>query len=271
MDKVMPSPLNYFGSKKWLINQIMPYLPKDRKEIISPFFGGGGLELNLALRGYKVYGYDIFQPLVNFWQHWLEGYYIILASAKIILDTNSNIDLETLKKCEKGKGLNDAITYYIFNRLSFNGTTFARKKIRPYGKRNDGQFVYLDSHNRLVFPFANLWSKIPKLDVSVECLGFEDTINSSDAFCYLDPPYPKNENCYQGSINFFDHVGLANILKTRDNWLLSYSDTEIIRDLYAEFEMIKVYRNTPNPSHELLIFSPDITPIPEPKQLTLDF
>ena len=38
-------------------------------EMISPFFGGGSIELHYASQGVKVYGYDIFEPLTNFWQH----------------------------------------------------------------------------------------------------------------------------------------------------------------------------------------------------------
>ncbi|NSX83447.1 hypothetical protein GOM44_03330 [Wolbachia endosymbiont of Atemnus politus] len=36
--------------------------------MLSPFIGGGSIELALASRVTKVYGYDAFEPLVRFWQ-----------------------------------------------------------------------------------------------------------------------------------------------------------------------------------------------------------
>ena len=66
------SPLRYPGGKSRAISQIVdkyiiPNIPKSNK-ICSPFFGGGSIEIHLAKQGYRVYGYDAFPPLVDFWQ-----------------------------------------------------------------------------------------------------------------------------------------------------------------------------------------------------------
>lgn len=65
--------LRYPGGKSRAIKSILPYLPSDLKELCSPFFGGGSLEVYLAAQGVKVYGFDIFYPLVNFWQCTIEN------------------------------------------------------------------------------------------------------------------------------------------------------------------------------------------------------
>ncbi len=62
------SPLRYPGGKTRGVNLITGFFPKDLKTILSPFFGGGSIELFLAARGVQVLGYDIFLPLVEFWQ-----------------------------------------------------------------------------------------------------------------------------------------------------------------------------------------------------------
>ena len=71
MDKVISSPLRYPGGKRWLFTTLLPFIPECTKEMVSPFLGGGAIELNMALRGVKVYGYDTFEPLVNFWNRYL--------------------------------------------------------------------------------------------------------------------------------------------------------------------------------------------------------
>nr|AIF20838.1 D12 class N6 adenine-specific DNA methyltransferase (dam) [uncultured marine thaumarchaeote KM3_95_D02] len=66
------SPLRYPGGKSRAVSQIVdkyiiPNIPKNKK-VCSPFFGGGSIEIALAKLGYRVYGYDAFPPLVDFWQ-----------------------------------------------------------------------------------------------------------------------------------------------------------------------------------------------------------
>ena len=63
----MKTVLRYAGGKSKAINQITPFI-KDYDEIISPFIGGGSLEVHWSSNlGKKVIGYDVFDVLVNFW------------------------------------------------------------------------------------------------------------------------------------------------------------------------------------------------------------
>ena len=63
----MKSPLRYPGGKHRATKYLIEYIPKNLKEIVSPFFGGGSLELKMAQNGIRVYGYDIFLPVVKYW------------------------------------------------------------------------------------------------------------------------------------------------------------------------------------------------------------
>ena len=285
MDKVITSPLRYPGAKHWLFEKLMPYIPQDTKEIISPFFGGGSLEINLALRGVKIYGYDIFQPVVNFWQHWLKSTSQVVGYGNELLNLYSQPELHNIKKqrypsiCSEGEL--GASLYYALNRLSFSGSPSSH--VKEYKLRHDGHYVR-DWHNRpngrRVFPYTEFWESVGSLPISVRNKDFTSSLDKHrDVFAFLDPPYPKlasnlygdGKGSYHGD---FDHVGLAEILKQRDKWILTYNDVPFVRNLYDGHRLIKI--NRPNDSwgkekSELLIFSHDITEQAQsqPKQLYL--
>jgi DNA adenine methylase len=65
---IVKSPLRYPGGKSRAVKIISKLIPNDVKCICSPFFGGGSLEIHCAQNGIRVYGYDTFGPLVDFWQ-----------------------------------------------------------------------------------------------------------------------------------------------------------------------------------------------------------
>jgi len=60
----------------------------------------------------------------------------------------------------------------------------------------------------------------------------------------------------------FDHAQLADLLKSRDGWILSYNDCEEIRDLYNGYRMLApewIYgMSNGEASKELIILSRDL-------------
>jgi DNA adenine methylase len=103
---------------------------------------------------------------------------------------------------------------------------------------------------------------------TVERLEFKRSIElHGDTFLYLDPPYLIESTLYGKKGNAhkdFDHKGLYDILRKRDNWILSYNDCPEIRKLYAKFHMIfpvwKYGMSNDKASREVLIFSADLNP-----------
>ena len=59
--------LSYPGGKSRAVKLITEHFPKNLTHMVSPFFGGGSIELYMAANGTTVYGSDIFYPLVAFW------------------------------------------------------------------------------------------------------------------------------------------------------------------------------------------------------------
>ena len=270
-DKVVFSPLCYVGAKHWLFQRLVGYLPENTTEIVSPFFGGGSLELNLALRGVQVHGYDKFEPVVNFWQHWGRSTSKVIADANATLNLYSRDELANLKKqrypeiCYSGEIA--ATLYYVFNRLSFVGSP--SNHVRDFRLRFDGHYIrdWKDRKNgRRVFVNSEFWESCPKLPVSVEHRDFKESLREhTNIFAFLDPPYPKLASRLYGDSRAyhedFDHIALYDILKSRKQWGTTYNDVPYVRDLYSDFEMVPIQR--PGDSwgknkNELLILSHDI-------------
>ena len=68
-------------------------------------------------------------------------------------------------------------------------------------------------------------------------------------------------------------MGLSEILKARDNWVLSYNDHPLVSEMYSEYERLLVKRKNFNigkkTSSEVIIFSDDIAERLEYKQESL--
>lgn len=63
------SPLRYGGGKSLAVGLIVEHFPDDIKRLISPFMGGGSVEIASAVElDLEVKAFDIFDILVNFWQ-----------------------------------------------------------------------------------------------------------------------------------------------------------------------------------------------------------
>ena len=128
----MKSLLRYPGGKTRALKHITPYFPKNLTEIVSPFFGGGSIEIHYASQGVRVYGYEIFEPLVNFWQHVLDDPEEIGYLLETLFHPCSK---EMFAQYQKKQGWTHmdsthmkwkeyrACMYYALNRSSFSGAT----------------------------------------------------------------------------------------------------------------------------------------------------
>ncbi len=250
------SPLRYAGGKSRGIKEICQYIPNNVKEICSPFFGGGSVELACADNNIKVHGYDNFEPLVEFWQ-------CLLANPKKLAEIVreyyplSKIKFYELQKTqEKFKSKYErAAVFFVLNRSSFSGTTMSG------GMSPDHPRFTLSSIERLAnFKVGN---------VSVDLADFKQSIKKhSKKLLYLDPPYLINQKLYgnNGDMhNGFDHECLVEILKECKMWILSYNDSEEIHKLYEGFTFRyptwKYGMSNNKTSREVIILSHEIAEI----------
>lgn len=80
----------------------------------------------------------------------------------------------------------------------------------------------------------------------IENKDFESLIRNYDrpnAFFYCDPPYFKTEHYYDAAFSEADHKRLKQCLSSiKGRFILSYNDSEFIRELYRDFEICSVER-----------------------------
>ncbi len=247
------SPLRYPGGKTRAVKLLLQYIPCDIKKICSPFLGGGSFELALASLGVRVYGYDIFSPLVNFWQHLLQNPQELSNQVRHFFPLPYEEFYELKKKYNSIENkLEQAAAFYTLNRSSFSGTTLSGG-MSP-------------EHPRFTEKGINNLASFKVSKFSVACADFRISIKKNkDAFLYCDPPYMNGESLYGvqgGTHKGFDHVALSRLLNERQGWILSYNDCHEVRALYKGCRILKpewVYgMGSKKASSELLIFSPDI-------------
>lgn len=257
----MKTPIRYAGGKTRAIKIISPYLDNETK-IISPFMGGGSLEVNWASKGIEVIGYDLFDVLVNFWDTLIndkDGLVNKLRDIdptpeeynriKEILMTWENTQ-EMLKgwKTEHYKRDNtitlDNITaaaYYYFNHNTSYGP----------GYLGWGSSVYLNQ--KKWDSMINNISKFNLPNLSVKQGSFDNVLpNHINDTLYLDPPYylerDKDNKMFTGIYpmrnipihhNNFNHELLMDILKQhKGKFVLSYNNCETIREYYKDFTQV---------------------------------
>ena len=262
----MKTPIRYAGGKSKAFDFISSYIPfwPRPKRIVSPFMGGGSLEVRWASElGIEVLGYDVFDVLVNYWKHQIDSpellYDILqgLEPTKEQYDEIKNILLHWDKVQElfknwktdhydrKSKPLSDELgaAYYWFNHNLSYGPMFLGWFSSIYLKKDS---LYENAIQRV----KNF--KVPNL--SVECQSFDNVIPSYPRdFIYADPPYymekkKDNDNkmfkaIYPNS-NFpvhhshFDHDKLRDLLHShKGKFILSYNDCEWVRENYKDFKI----------------------------------
>jgi DNA adenine methylase len=252
-----PSPLRYPGGKTRAIKILEPLIKQrfpTQKTIISPFLGGGSLELHMLGLGYKLTTNDLFKPLYTFWLMCKQQ----PAALQTLIQTYMPMTKEKFLAIRQSiltdtDPLSIAAKYFVINRSSFSGSTFCGGYSAESGEKRFTE---------------NSVRKIGALDLSgltlenKDCLDFiRGNPQTTDTILYLDPPYYISTYIYgrDGDMHEgFNHAGLVDVLKERTDWILCYNDCQYIRELYKGYKIEKVSwaygMNSTKESSEILIF-----------------
>jgi DNA adenine methylase len=258
------SPLRYAGGKSKAIGLILENLPKlNSKKIVSPFFGGGSMELCFAQElGFEVIGYDIFEMLANFWntlihfkdefvselkkfhineteftynRHVLLNYWEKVKPQDLVYKTKNKLELKEadLTLLDNSK-IMQAVYYYYNMTLSY-GPMFL-----GWPSSNE---IDVDKFKRRIEKLEQMTLK----NINVQCKRFEESLPlHKDDFLFLDPPYflEGDSKMFKGmypNCNFaihhnnFDHKKLCLLLKEhRGGFLMTYNNCSAIRELYND-------------------------------------
>ncbi|HEB9305898.1 TPA: DNA adenine methylase [Campylobacter coli] len=249
------SPLRYGGGKSLAVGAIIEHFPNDLKRVISPFIGGGSLEVACALElNLEVLAFDIFDILVNFWQVLCKDSEAFYESLRVLEPTKETYEKikgelklywnERHKNPQNKPQIHlDSITlardYYFNFNLSY-GPGFLGWMSKIYEDKNR----YLSALQKIKnFKTQNL---------KVECKSFEKVFREyPNDFFYCDPPYflEGDSKMFKGIYpmrnfpihhNDFNHKLLAECLKNhKGKFILSYNDCEFIRETYRDFKILE--------------------------------
>ena len=264
--RICISPLRYAGGKTKAIGLILENLPKlKERKIVSPFFGGGSVELCLSqMLDIKIIGYDIFNMLANFWnilinnkdefieqlskfkiteddftynRHVLLNYWDKIKPSDLVYKTKKKIELkeEDLTKLDDNK-ITQAVYYYYNMTLSYGPMFLGWPSSNEINKEK----------------FQRRIEKLKQLNLKnlqVSCAAFEDILeNHVDDFLFLDPPYylEGDSKMFKGMYpncnfaihhNSFNHQKLAELLKKhRGGFLMTYNNCLGVRELYKDYK-----------------------------------
>ena len=281
--RVALSTIRYAGGKSLAVGHVFELLPNHVKKVVSPFFGGGSVEIAMSkFLGLNVVGYDIFDILCNYWNFQIkkpEALYKKLSQLKPSFKEFERIR-KILNKVWKKEIKLDPLTlafYYVYNfnlsyGLGFMGWTSE---------------IYLNKKK-----YQKMLEKIKNFKpgkLSVQQGDFEKVLKKhKNDFLYCDPPYfiGPDSKMFKGVYPMrnipvhhrdFPHERLRDMLKKhKGGFILSYNDCPTIRKYYKGYKKLyptwqytmgqgetrigknrieKGNKHIKN-SHEILIFSP---------------
>ncbi len=242
--RVPVSPIRYAGGKSLAVGYIIELLPNTTTRLISPFFGGGSVEIAASkYLDLEVIGYDIFDILVNYWKFQIEKpkqLYDRLKEINPDEKTYTDIRLK-LKAHWEGKTKLDSLTLAVYYYFNFN---------LSYGPGFLGwtSKIYLDNkkYNHTIEKVRDFKPK----NLKVECGDFEEVFKKyPNDFFYCDPPYYIGEGSkmFKGIYpmrnipihhNGFKHEKLRELLKNhKGGFIVSYNDCPTIREWYKEYKL----------------------------------
>lgn len=281
--RVVVSPIRYAGGKSLAVGFVIELLPSNIKRLISPFMGGGSIEIVCSrYLDLEVIGFDIFDILVNYWQVQINRPKALFEKLSLLQPdqkTYDEVKKELKAHWEGNKKLSplDLATHYYFNHNLSYGPGFLGWPSKIYLNK--------ERYKRILEKVKDFNPK----NLKVECSSFEKVFKKyPNDFFYCDPPYLLGEDTkmFRGVYpmrnipihhNNFKHEELRDLLKAhRGGFILSYTNCKKLRDWYSEYEQffpewqytmgqgetrigenrINDNRNHVKESHEILIFCP---------------
>lgn len=241
--RVALSPIRYAGGKSLAVGHVVELIPDNIKKVVSPFFGGGSIEIALSKRlDLEVIGYDIFDILCNYWKFQIENPKILyerlkkMKPEKEYFEKIRKILTDVWKKKKELDPLTLAV-YYVYNFNLSYGPGFM-------GWSSD---IYLDKEK-----YKRMIERIRDFDpknLKVECADFQTIMKKHENdFLYLDPPYYLGEDSkmFRGIYpmrnipvhhNRFPHEALRNLLKKhKGGFIMSYNNCPTILEFYKEYK-----------------------------------
>ena len=232
---MIKSPLRYPGGKSRAVKIISPIIP-EFDEFREPFLGGGSIFVYLKQKypNKAFWINDLYPNLYHFWKQTQQNVDKLIEQIyrwRKEFNNGKELHKYLLENIEKFDDLNKASAFFVFNRITFSGTS----ESGGFSKAAFEKRFTISSIDRV-----KLLSSILNNTV-ITNYDYQKVIEKKgkNVFIFLDPPYfsatksalyGKNGNMHKT----FNHKRFANVLKnTNHKWLITYDDSEYIRDLFS--------------------------------------
>lgn len=282
---MIKSPINYMGSKRRLLKQILPLFPDNINTFYDLFAGGGTISLNTNAN-YHIWN-DINEPIILMFKHlaMLEesslGTLKELAYQQLVRDNFEK--LRNKYNQHNGSEFDQSIWLYLLIISSFNG-------LARFNQQGGYNMPWLsNSHLNKTFltnKINGLQSYIDQIqsgNYKFTCKSYDKVVDfnkvSSDDFVYLDPPYtmttaPYNDGNRNQNWEIKDDVELINYIEKLDQVGIKFAlsnvlshrgeSNQILIDYLVKNDNLKVhhlsksyynssYHTKPGKSDEVLI------------------
>jgi len=237
--------LKWAGGKTAILDTIIKLIPDNYSTYYEPFVGGGAVFFNISNKDSVINDKNI--ELINCYMQLrdhCEELILLLDDLQINHSEEKYYELRSVFNLRKATGnldVYDAALMIYLNKAGFNGM---------YRENSNGCFNIPSGKRKVV----KLYDKNNLLEVSerlkhvvIKSGDFQDAIKDAQEgdFVYFDSPYDLTFSDYQrGGFPRKDHERLFNLCKELTNkniyFLLSSSDSEFIRELYKDFEIIEI-------------------------------
>lgn len=241
-------PLRYAGGKSLAVGHVVEQLPDGLEKLVSPFFGGGSVEIAFAKElGAEVVGYDVFDILTTYWTVQLDTPDLLADRISEWSPDKRTYSLVKSRLKDHWTGRDpiesdlELAAHYWFNHNLSYGPGFLGWMSKIYEQEDR---------------FARLVEKVRSFrnpGIEVRQGSFEQTIpEHRNKFLYCDPPYflDGDSRMFKGIYpqrNFpvhhkgFDHERLRDLLHAhKGGFILSYNDCAAIRRWYRDFRIVEV-------------------------------
>ena len=241
-------PLRYAGGKSLAVGHVLEHLPPRVKKLVSPFMGGGSVEIACANElGIAVQAYDVFDILTAYWQMQLRDPEALAnriaawtPDKKTYAQVKARLKMHWTGTNPMRDPLELAAHYWFNHNLSY-GPGFLGWMSKIY--EDPTRF------KRLVDKVRNF--RCPRLQTDSGCFTQSMPRHAND-FLYCDPPYylDGDSRMFRGIYpqrnfpvhhNGFDHAALRDLLRRhKGGFILSYNDCGTIRRWYADCQIVEV-------------------------------
>lgn len=241
--------VKWVGGKRQLMFELLKNMPKSYNRYFEPFIGGGALFFELQPE--QAYISDMNEELINLYSVVRDNVYELIDDlSKHEVSKEYFLEIRNIDRTEKYAELSDverASRFIYLNRTCFNGM---------YRVNSQGQFNVPFGHykNPRIIDENNLLNCSELLKkTEIKCADFSEILTKVQKgdFVYFDPPYvPLNETSSFTSYTK-DGFDIDMQFKLRDvcdeldskgvKFMLSNSDTKLVNELYANYEIKKVF------------------------------